>query len=156
MNWLVGVLHDAKEDDLMTYNEEIDDVLADLLPEEKARVLLYIDQLTSDETLSKGMKKAQQIEKMEVMDLVPCWIRIFDKYDNCRRFKLNPLDNSKEKLAGYFSIAYLCYKRACERYGEIQKNLQPEIHEFYHQLFTEIGGLEKVVNAKNKFIEKYK
>ena len=48
MNWLVGVLHDAKEDDLFTYNEEIDDVLVDLLPEEKTRVLLYIDQLTSD------------------------------------------------------------------------------------------------------------
>ena len=69
-----------------------------------------------------------QIQKMEKMDLVPCWIRIFDKYDNCRRFKQNPVGNSKEKLDGYFSIAYLCYKRAWERYPEIQKNLQSEIH----------------------------
>lgn len=32
MSWLVGILHDAKEDDLITYSENIDDVLVDLLP----------------------------------------------------------------------------------------------------------------------------
>ena len=69
--------------------------MVDLLPAEKERVKMYIDQLTSDESLSKGEKKANQIKKMEVLDLIPCWIRIFDKYDNCRRFKENPLDNSK-------------------------------------------------------------
>lgn len=71
---------------------------------------------------------------MEIMDLVPSWIRVFDKYDNCRRFKKNPVGNSKKKLEGYFAIAYLCYHIACERHQEIQKNLQPQIHEFYGSL----------------------
>ena len=50
MNWLVGLLHDTKEDAVVTYSERIDDVLKDLLPEEKKQVLHYIDQLTSDDT----------------------------------------------------------------------------------------------------------
>lgn len=33
MNWLVALLHDSKEDDLMMYSENIDEVLKDLLPE---------------------------------------------------------------------------------------------------------------------------
>lgn len=74
---------------------------------------MYIDQLTSDESLSKGQKKANQLKKMNDLDLIPCWIRIFDKYDNCRRFKANPVGNDKQKLEGYFAIAYLCYKKAC-------------------------------------------
>jgi hypothetical protein len=96
MTWLVGLLHDTKEDDLFTYSDRIEDVLRDLLPEEKKQVMNYIDQLTSDESLSKGEKKQDQITKMNVLELIPCWIRIFDKYDNCRRFRSNPVGKSKE------------------------------------------------------------
>ena len=56
----------------------------------------YIDQLTSDESLSKGEKKKDQIIKMDVLELIPCWIRIFDKYDNCRRFRNNPVGKKKD------------------------------------------------------------
>ncbi len=35
LNWLVGILHDAKEDDPTFYSERIDEVLKDLLNEEK-------------------------------------------------------------------------------------------------------------------------
>lgn len=71
----------------------------------------YIDQLTSDDSLTKGEKKRDQILKMEVLELIPCWIRIFDKYDNCRRFRKNSVGKSKAEIDGYCSIAYLCYKR---------------------------------------------
>lgn len=95
MTWLVGLLHDTKEDHLIAYSEKIEDVLVDLHPEERKKVLLYIDQLTSEEWKSKGEKKEDQIKKMEILDLIPCWIRVFDKYDNCRRFKKNPVGNSR-------------------------------------------------------------
>ena len=117
MTWLVGLLHDTKEDDLVTYSEKIEEVLIDLLPEQKEKVLTYIDQLTSEEWKSKGEKKEDQIKKMEILDLIPSWIRVFDKYDNCRRFKADPVGNSKKKIEGYCAIAYLCYKRACERFS---------------------------------------
>ena len=94
MNWLVGLLHDTKEDNLITYSERIDDVLKDLLPEEKKQVLDYIDQLTSDDSESKGKKKRDQVQKMYKLDVIPCWIRIFDKYDNCRRFRIDPVGKS--------------------------------------------------------------
>lgn len=32
LNWLVGVLHDSKEDDPLFFSEKIDEVLKDLLP----------------------------------------------------------------------------------------------------------------------------
>lgn len=48
MTWLVGLLHDTKEDDLVTYSEQIEDVLQDLMPAEKEKVMTYIDQLTSE------------------------------------------------------------------------------------------------------------
>ena len=95
MTWLVGLLHDTKEDDLQIYSQRIEDVLKDLLPQEKKKVMDYIDQLTSDQSLTKGEKKRDQILKMEVLELIPCWIRIFDKYDNCRRFRTNAVGKSK-------------------------------------------------------------
>ncbi len=55
------------------------------------------------------------------MDLLPSWILIFDKYDNCRRFKLNPCGKSKEELDGYFSVAYLIFLKARERHESIRK-----------------------------------
>jgi hypothetical protein len=111
MTWLVGLLHDTKEDDLFIYSDRIDDVLKDLLPQEKEKVMRYIDQLTSDESLSKGEKKRDQILKMDVLDLIPCWIRIFDKYDNCKRFRQNSVGKPKIEIDGYCSIAYICYLR---------------------------------------------
>jgi hypothetical protein len=141
MTWLVGLLHDTKEDELMIYSERIDDVLKDLLPLESQKVKSYIDQLTSDESLSKGEKKRGQILKMDELELIPCWIRIFDKYDNCRRFRNNPVGKKKSEIDGYCSIAYLCYHRGCERFEEIRNNLQPEIRKLYEDICTELGGL---------------
>ena len=156
MTWLVGLLHDTKEDDLLKYSESIDEILSDLLPTEKQVVMKYIDQLTSDEWLSKGEKKLDQIKKMDVLDLIPCWIRIFDKYDNCWRFRKNSVGKSKKEIDGYCSIAYLCYKRGCERYDEIRKNLQPKISEFYEKMCAEIGGIEKVRALADSYINENK
>lgn len=57
LNWLVGILHDAKEDDPILYSEKIDEILKDLLQEEKDLTKTYIDQLSKDRTLLKGQQK---------------------------------------------------------------------------------------------------
>jgi hypothetical protein len=57
----VGILHDAKEDDPLFFDEKIGDVLKDLLPEEKSLVLKYIDQLSKDRTLPKGLQKKEHV-----------------------------------------------------------------------------------------------
>jgi len=131
MNWLLGILHDTKEDDVVKFSSKIDDVLADLLPDEKKKVLEYIDQLTSDEWLSSGEKKKDQILRMEKMDIVPTWIRIFDKYDNCRRFKQNPAGKKKSDVDGYFAIAWCCYDKGIKKHPSIEENLDPNIRKFY-------------------------
>lgn len=61
LNWLVGVLHDSKEDDPLLFSEHIDEVLKDLLPNEKEQVLNYINQLSKDRTLPKGQQKKEQV-----------------------------------------------------------------------------------------------
>jgi hypothetical protein len=43
MSWLIGILHDVKEDNPILYGEKIDDVLQDLLPIEKQKAKQYIN-----------------------------------------------------------------------------------------------------------------
>ncbi len=104
----------------------------------------YIDQLSSDEFTSKGEQKRSQILKMEKMELIPSWIRIFDKYDNCRRFLKDPVGKTPAEINGYCAIAYLCYNRAFERFEQIRKNIQPEVKKFYESLEVRLGGLAKI------------
>lgn len=61
LNWLVGILHDAKEDDPILYSEKIDEILKDLLQEEKDLTKTYIDQLSKDRTLPKGQQKKEHV-----------------------------------------------------------------------------------------------
>lgn len=75
-----------------------------------------------------------QIEKAEKMSLVPSWILLFDKYDNCRRFKANPCGKSQEELNGYFSVAYLIYIRVTMRFSQIRDFAPTEIKKFYENL----------------------
>ncbi len=79
-------------------------------------MLKYINDLTSDKTLSKGEQKRQQVLRSEKMDLIPSWIIVFDKFDNCQRFKKNPCGKTKVELDGYFSVAYLIYLRVRNRH----------------------------------------
>lgn len=46
---------------------------------------------------------------MSSLDLVPSYIKIFDKYDNCKRFLNNPVGKSIAELNGYYAVAILTY-----------------------------------------------
>lgn len=65
MCWLIGILHDSKEDNPVEYGSNIDDVLQDLLTDEAAKTKKYIDQLSSDKSLSKGQQKREQVKKID-------------------------------------------------------------------------------------------
>jgi hypothetical protein len=66
--------------------------------------------------------------------LIPSWIIIFDKYDNCRRFKLNGCGKSKEELDGYFAVAYLIYAKAKERHKQIRDNMKYSYKQFFENM----------------------
>lgn len=53
---------------------------------------------------------------MDVLDIVPCYIKIFDKYDNCKRFLKNGVGKSQMELNGYFAISIICYEKALKRH----------------------------------------
>jgi hypothetical protein len=121
LNWLVGVLHDSKEDDPVMFSERIDGVLQDLLAEEK-----------------------EQVDRMDSLDIVPSYIKIFDKYDNCRRFLKNGVGKSPMELNGYFAISILCYDRALKKHKEIDSNLNIQIKLFFKELRKRFGS-EKAI-----------
>ena len=85
------------------------------------------------------------------MDLIPSWILIFDKYDNCARFKKDPVGKSKEELEGYYSVAYLIYLTARERHSAIKNFMIESTKQFFEKMGEEVGG---VVGAREK-AEKY-
>lgn len=151
LNWLVGVLHDSKEDDPVVFSERIDDVLQDLLPSEKQQVLNYIDQLSKDRTIPKGMQKKEQVDRMAALDIVPTYIKIFDKYDNCRRFLKNGVGKSQSELNGYFAIAILCYDRAIKKHQEIDINLNKGIKTFFQNLRARFGSEKAVQESAEKY-----
>ena len=81
------------------------------------------------------------------MDLVPSWILLFDKYDNCVRFQNNPVGKTKEELDGYFAVAYLIFLTAKERHSAIDKFMIAETRRFFEILGDRLGGRE---GAKKK------
>lgn len=78
---------------------------------------------------------------MDKLDIAPCYIKIFDKYDNCRRFKNNQVGKPKGELDGYFAISYLCYYKALKRFPDIEKNLNKQIKTFYEKMGSDIGNI---------------
>jgi hypothetical protein len=153
--WLVGILHDNKEHDPVLFSERIDYVLKDLFPKEQQAIKKYIDILTSDKTLNKGQQKRAQITKVDQMDLVPAWIILFDKYDNCRRFKINPVGKSKDELDGYYAVAYMIYLRAKRKHKPIRDFMPNVIRSFYDKMGADLGGEEKAAAIAEKYCSKY-
>ena len=107
-------------------------------------VLKSIDQLSKDRTLPKGQQKKEHVERMHKLDIVPTYIKIFDKYDNCRRFLKNPVGKTEAELTGYYAVAILCYEIGMETHKQVRDYLNPSIKQFFEALKTRVGGEAKV------------
>lgn len=89
------------------------------------------------------------------MDLTPSWILLFDKYDNCRRFKQNGCGKSKEELNGYFAVAYLIYQKARERHQQIQNFMPFNIKFFYQMMGKDLGGQSQAKVWAEKYFKMF-
>ncbi len=56
---------------------------------------------------------------MANLDIVPSYIKIFDKYDNCRRLLMYGVVMSQLVINGYFDIDIMCYDRAIKKHKDI-------------------------------------
>jgi hypothetical protein len=155
MGWLLGILHDNKEQNPVLFSERIDWVLQDLTPQEQKKMKSYIDVLTSNKAEGKGEQKRQQLIKIETMELIPSWILVFDKLDNCRRFKKNPCGKSKEELDGYFAVAFLIFTKARSRHKEIREFMIQETRKFYETMGEELGGVEGAKKIAERYFKKF-
>ena len=91
---------------------------------------------------------------MHTLDLVPTYIKIFDKYDNCKRFLRNPVGKSHEELNGYFAVALLCYDIGIKTHEDVRKNLNPKIPKFFEELRVRVGGNSKINHWAEKYYER--
>ena len=82
---------------------------------------------------------------MASLDIVPSYIKIFDKYDNCKRFLQNSVGKSKDELNGYYAVAIICYEKAIERHEDIGSYLNPEIKKFFGILKARFPNQAKVL-----------
>ena len=89
---------------------------------------------------------------MDSLDLVPSYIKIFDKYDHCKRFLKNSVGKSQQELNGYFAVSILCYEKAWKRHKDIQENLSMDIKNFFKSLKLRFGNNEATIK---QFAEKY-
>lgn len=89
---------------------------------------------------------------MNSLDIVPSYIKIFDKYDNCKRFIQNGVGKSRAELNGYFAVSILCYEKALAHHKEIEMNLDQKIKEFFSSLKMDLGSNAKIREyAENYF-----
>lgn len=117
--WLLGILHDNKECDAKLYHTRIEYVLKDLLPKEREDIKHYVNLLTPDPALPKGERKKYQVTRAPNMPLVPSWILLFDKMDNCKRFKKDSIDKQQVELKGYYAVAYLIFLAVSRHHKQI-------------------------------------
>jgi hypothetical protein len=90
------------------------------------------------------------------MDLVPSWILIFDKYDNCFRFKQNPCGKSKEELDGYFAVAYLIYLNAKRRHKAIDSFMIDSTKQFFDTMGKDLGGEAGALKHAERYFKSVK
>jgi len=91
----------------------------------------YIDQLSKDNTLPKGERKREHVQRMRKLDLVPSYITIFDKYDNSSRFLKDGCGKSQMELNGYYAVSLTCYDIAMKNHESIRQFLNPNIKKFF-------------------------
>lgn len=81
---------------------------------------------------------------MHKLDIVPTYIKIFDKYDNCRRFLKNSVGKSETELAGYYAVAIICYDIGMQTHKEVRDYMNPTIKTFFEALKKRMGGDTKI------------
>ena len=88
---------------------------------------------------------------MDSLDIVPSYIKIFDKYDNCRRFLLNSVGKPFMEINGYYAVSVLCFDKAMAKHEEIRNNLNVEIIKFFKGLKARIGSEKNILEAAEKY-----
>ena len=89
------------------------------------------------------------------MDLIPSWILIFDKYDNCARFKKDPVGKTEQELNGYYAVAYLIYATARDRYKSIRNYMIEATRVFFDTMGEELGGREGASKCAEEYFKTF-
>lgn len=74
------------------------------------------------------------LERVQEMDVIPCYIMIFRLYYRCESMRAESEKVSKEEYEGFQAFAYLFWYRAISRWIQIGKNIKPYIKEFFKKI----------------------
>lgn len=134
LTWLTGVLCDAQFFNEQVYSSAIQNILSELHDVESNRVQRYIDLLTYKSKLPRGQQLKDMLERVQDMDVIPCYIMIFRLYHRCESMRQAKEKVEKEEYEGFQAFAYLFWYRAISRWIQIGKNIKPYMKEFFKKI----------------------
>lgn len=98
---------------------------------ESNRVQRYIDLLTYKSKLAKGQQLKDMLERVQEMDVIPCYIMIFRLYQRIKNIREAKEKMGVQEYEGFLAFAYLFWYRAISRWIQIGRNTKPYIKEFF-------------------------
>lgn len=151
LTWLTGVLKDLPTLFPDDYRQNIDEVLDELRGEEAGRVRKYVEMLSVDMRLPEGERCRRMAERVSEMDVIPCYIQIFELYSYCSLWKRLKWERPVLEYEGYLAYAYMFFYKAVSRHITIGSNLKKEIKDFFRSLCDELGGIGKIRSKAETF-----
>jgi len=88
------------------------------------------------------------LDRVNEMDMVPCYIRIYMFYTLCHLWRNQKNKHAKEDYEAFMSYAYLFWYRAVSKFFVIAKNIKPYIKDFFKEVEVEMGGDMKIIRQK--------
>lgn len=88
------------------------------------------------------------------MEVVPCYLHIFELFSQCREWKARRWDAKVTDYEGFLAFSYLCWHKAIDKNQTVGKNIPNYIKDFFKEIYNKDfnGEMKKIRDqAKNMF-----
>lgn len=75
----------------------------------------------------KGKQLKNMLNRINDMQIIPCYIQIFELYTICKQWRKMRWEKKLEEYEGFLSYAYMFWYKAISKHIAIGKNVKPYI-----------------------------
>ena len=137
----MGLLSDVFSYSQAAYEQRVPEILAGLPDYESKRIQNYIEQVNYNPKIAKGQKYKNMLDRVAEMDVIPCYIKLFELYIMIQHYKLNRHHFSKPEYEGYLAYAYMFWYKCINRHYPIVNNINKEVKATFVDVDKELGGM---------------